>query len=725
MSLMGALAKVVFIISATVGAWAHTIREPNFEISKLDRTIELSGSLVVTKISISGINVGEDTANHFILPISNDIATHIGSFSASSGDVDIHSGNDDLTYYNITLSNPVPRGSKFALNVTYLEGNSLVAFPSTHAVLPSGTAGSPKYLYSTRAKQSSIYPIKSESGTVRLVGSSSSVAPIVVAKQLVEPQVSGGHVLMKFITPSTPNSVTSNDSITFHFSHASAMMRFPRVERNIDLSLWGSVSFHEKFEAINDAPIPEGEFSRTELFQQQRAMGEQPQLSERFHTLFSIDADLPINVFNLEVFDRIGNISTSTARRGPTSTEFHFSPRYPFLGGTKGDWDISYSTPTNLVLSNIGNNKDKYFFELPLTHAFKNVYTNELEVSISLPPGSKNIQVQLPRPRSLENDLTTLRVDESFKWGWLDVIRPRPVIKIKSNGGVVVPSKKYTGETVKIVFEIDTTFELLRPVITLVSYFGIFILMVIVFARMKPNFASSSAKEEGVSSVELKARHDQRFISRAAAASELTNLVHAADALLKSLSKTNAKNLATVQDAPAYIIFKKEVDNLAAKVHKSMKRGSAFDHVEVLALVEVFKCYAEKLAYSALILSKEENVNSGKGNKSGHSDLCSVLTGQSYAIAPESINNDMSPAVVEADCLEAFGVTYSAAMRQFFIEDERISKDPGSSAVGSIVEEASPKNPQVGTDRHFSGKGAKKDEDEIKSTTVKERKKKK
>ncbi len=123
----------------------------------------------------------------------------------------------------------------------------------------------------------------------------------------------------------------AEEELRIHFELAVPLIRFPYVERQIELSHLGTISIVEKYELKNDAAALEGEFNRIKY----NSLTGYKQAGHIFRKLYT---QLPRKAFNLYYRDVIGNVSTSTATRESTYVFFEIRPRFPVLGGWQTKW---------------------------------------------------------------------------------------------------------------------------------------------------------------------------------------------------------------------------------------------------------------------------------------------------------------------------------------------------------------------------------------------------
>eukprot|EP00923_Selenidium_pygospionis_P038091 GHVN01066581.1.p1 GENE.GHVN01066581.1~~GHVN01066581.1.p1 ORF type:complete len:650 (+),score=48.83 GHVN01066581.1:2542-4491(+) len=194
---------------------------------------------------------------------------------------------------------------------------------------------------------------------------------------------------------------------------------FNRVERELELSHWGQIQVHESYSFTNDAAGLKGEFSQIEVSEiLGRVMGpitrKEPPVSS--HVAWKFNALFPSQTKGIQYYDQIGNISSSFAGRMGGLIHTTLVPRYPVLGQWNSDWMLDYSLPITSFLTVKGQ---RHVLTFSMTPSVQEIFTDRLKISVSLPPGSSNIEVNTPR--------TVSSGWRTTKKSWFDIFAGRPV----------------------------------------------------------------------------------------------------------------------------------------------------------------------------------------------------------------------------------------------------------------------------------------------------------
>lgn len=255
-----------------------------------------------------------------------------------------------------------------------------------------------------------------------------------------------------------PFTLGDADSVMIHYTLNQHLGFFHSVERRMDISLWGAVSVHERYEFENEAVALSEPYFRGDIARMIGArFGRLRPAGVSYPTnriCFELEAKIPKDAYGLEFYDDIGNVSTSTARRTPSFVYAQLEPRYPVLGGWKADWLIDYRLPTSSVVATIptpssGDQRNSGFTRhqvvIPLAPSVIEVFTENVTLSVVFPPGAQNFRVVAPR------DVVKLPSVEK-EWGWLDVFSPRPAVHLQL-GAVAVDSSDHLKDTLQIEYD--------------------------------------------------------------------------------------------------------------------------------------------------------------------------------------------------------------------------------------------------------------------------------
>ncbi|KAL8273879.1 hypothetical protein Esti_002202 [Eimeria stiedai] len=210
------------------------------------------------------------------------------------------------------------------------------------------------------------------------------------------------------------------------------------IERLLVAPLQGAVAYEDLYKFHNDAAAQKGAFNPTTLAQLQSLPPGVPRLAGRkssvpqgkpvpSHVLFDVHAALPPDVFDLNVGDLVGNLtSTFAAREGPLerplSTHLEVWPRYAVLGGWNFDLRLKYKLPFKSAVY-AGSEPHARSLRIPLDPPFRNMYAEDVALTVALPLGATNIRYSAPFAFDL--------VEETRLRWWFDVLFSRPALHLR------------------------------------------------------------------------------------------------------------------------------------------------------------------------------------------------------------------------------------------------------------------------------------------------------
>ncbi|KAK6144803.1 hypothetical protein DH2020_021623 [Rehmannia glutinosa] len=300
-------------------------------------------------------------------------------------------------YYTISLLNPLLKGEITTLEILYILSHSLEPFPAEISQSESQLV-----YYHDSAIILSPYHIKQQATLVKTPTNK------VESFTQVEPTFRSGTELK--YGPYEDRNPYSYSPIIVHFENNNPFAVVEELEREIEVSHWGSVQVTERYKLAHAGAKHKGVFSRVEYQSRPTGSG----VSSFKHLL----AELPPRVHSVYYRDDIGNISSSRLRINSRKSELLIEPRYPLFGGWKSTFVIGYGVPLQdfLFESAAGARYLNYSFGCPLA-----------DTVVVLPEGSKDPSVEVPF--AVEQSLQT-------KYSYLDVIGRTVVVLEKNN---VVP----------------------------------------------------------------------------------------------------------------------------------------------------------------------------------------------------------------------------------------------------------------------------------------------
>jgi oligosaccharyltransferase complex subunit alpha (ribophorin I) len=227
--------------------------------------------------------------------------------------------------------------------------------------------------------------------------------------------------------------------------------------KEIEVSMWGRVSFEEVYDLLHTGATLTGGFSRFD-YSVKGARG------ASFHEL---RANLPRDAVNVYYRDQIGNVSTSRLRPTATRQELEFKPRFPIFGGWKSQWYLGYSVPTHSVLSRTGGNKFK--LEVDFSTSLEGAAVDDLTVKVILPEGATNVEANLPFEVDAQSRTTRQTYLDTPVFG-------RPVLVLQKKNVVAQHNVPF-----EVTFEFQTSFMLHEPLLLVGAFLALFLFCMLVF----------------------------------------------------------------------------------------------------------------------------------------------------------------------------------------------------------------------------------------------------
>ncbi|KAG8390614.1 hypothetical protein BUALT_Bualt01G0101800 [Buddleja alternifolia] len=343
-------------------------------------------------------------------------------------------------FYAISLLNPLAKGESTTLEILYILSHSLEPFP-----VEISQSESQFVYYHDSAVVLSPYHIKQQATLFKTPSNK------VESFTQVEPTYLNGAELK--YGPYEDHRPYSYYPIIIHFENNHPFAVVEELEREIEVSHWGSVQVTEHYKLAHAGAKHKGVFSRVEYQSRPGASG----VSSFKHLL----AMLPPRVHSVYYRDDIGNISSSHLRTSSKKSELLIEPRYPLFGGWKASFLIGYGVPLQdfLFESAVGERYLNFSFGCPIA----DTVVDKLTVKVVLPEGSKDpsVKVAFAVEQSLEK-----------KYSYLDVIGRTVVVLEKKN---VVPDHNIPFQ---VHYKFNQIFMLAEPLMLVSAFFLFFITFV-------------------------------------------------------------------------------------------------------------------------------------------------------------------------------------------------------------------------------------------------------
>ncbi|GER48941.1 glycosyltransferase subunit [Striga asiatica] len=423
------------------------------QILQAERQIDLTSHIVRVYMTLKVENIGDDPASKVLLAFPPSQFDHLSFVKAATtvgkkrkksyvplevnpAEQSQPDSPNGTKYYAISLINSLPKGETTTLEIFYVLTHSLDPFP-----VEISQSESQLVYYRDSAVILSPYNIKQQASVVKTPTSK------VESFTQVGPTHQSGSELR--YGPYEDREPYSYSPVIVHFENNHPFAVVEELEREIEISHWGSVQVTEHYKLANAGAKHKG-FSRLDYQSNPTSSG----ASSFKHLL----AELPAGVHSVYYRDNIGNISSSRLRVNSKKSELFIEPRYPLFGGWKSTFVIGYGVPLQdfLFESDDGARYLNYTFGCPLADTI----VDKLTIKVVLPEGSKDPSIKIPF--EVEQSLET-------KHSYLDVIG-RPVVVLKKNN--VVPEHNVPFQ---VHYKFNPIFMLAEPLMLTSAFFLFFI----------------------------------------------------------------------------------------------------------------------------------------------------------------------------------------------------------------------------------------------------------
>merc|ERR1711978_723435 len=261
----------------------------------------------------------------------------------------------------------------------------------------------------------------------------------------------------------------SSGEMIIHGENNSPMLVVSRLERVIEVSMWGNIAVEETIDVVHRGAQLKGSFSRYEYQRESSGVSS----VKNFKTL------LPASSKDVYYRDDIGNISTSHMKVMDDAVELDLRPRFPLFGGWKTHYVIGYNVPSYEYLFYSG---DKHVLNMRLVdHIFDDMLVEEAEVRVILPEGVSNIELKTP--------YSMTRREDGLHHTYLDTTG-RTVVHLYTN-------KLLTEQHIQD-FQISFTYphrSMVTEPLLLVSFFFFFFLVTIIYVRLDFSISQDEGAE--------------------------------------------------------------------------------------------------------------------------------------------------------------------------------------------------------------------------------------
>eukprot|EP00093_Oithona_nana_P010989 10989.XXX_374591_372528_1 [CDS] Oithona nana genome sequencing. len=457
---------VLPIIGLAFGLVRAAVETVNSEVvvDSVERHIDLTSQLVKINAKIKLTNNGPGAIKSFHYAVDANAKEKLAFIGATVGsndktylrvqEVQVRDAPTGSGFYRIELKKALSPGEATTVEVDVLLAKALEMYPKEiiqrerQLVLYSGN----HYVFLPYKCKSQTTKITLPSATVE---SYSKLKPV----SMTESTITYG--------PFSNVEAYSSDDMTVHYENNNAFLVVSRLERVLEVSMWGNIAVEETVDVRHNGAVLKGSFSRYEFQRENSGVS----------AVKSFKTFLPASANGVYYRDDIGNISTSAMRILDDAVELDLRPRFPLFGGWKTHYILGYNVPSYEYLYNKG---DDFVFNMRLLdHVFDEMLVEEFVVKIILPEGSKVGKFEAPFP--------TKRLPDSLHYTYLD-IQGRPVVTIE---GVNDLTEKHIMD-----FQLEFQFsryDMIREPLMLIVAFFVFFFLAFVYVRLD----FSITKDEG------------------------------------------------------------------------------------------------------------------------------------------------------------------------------------------------------------------------------------
>jgi len=423
-------------------------------IKSCERTVDLSTQLVKMQHKIVLENQGKGAVKSILFtidPILKEKVSFIGATFGASEKTYLRvtetkvQSDMDKPFWKIELKSSLSAGGSTTISVEVVLGGALEMYPAAISQKEKQLIRFSGNLYFF-----SPYSVVTQTSTVQLASSNLESYTKTKPVSLSDSTITYG--------PYNNVAPFSANEMIIHGENNSPMLVVSRLERVIEVSMWGNIAVEETIDVTHKGASLKGSFSRYEFQRENSGVSS----VKNFKTL------LPAAAKDVYYRDDIGNISTSHMKVMDDAVELDLRPRFPLFGGWKTHYVIGYNVPSYEYIFFKG---DQHVLNMRLIdHIFDDMLLEEVEVKIILPEGVSDIKLSTP--------YTVSRGDDSLHYTYLDTTG-RTVVTLSSN-------KLLTENHIQdfqLGFNYPQRSMLLEPLLLVAAFFLMY-LMAIIYVRL-------------------------------------------------------------------------------------------------------------------------------------------------------------------------------------------------------------------------------------------------
>merc|ERR1719266_1576436 len=378
---------LVCLAVAAVQAGYDSINK-DIVVTNCERSLDISSQLVKLNHKISFQNNGQGAVKSVLFSMDPTLQDKVSFIEATVGSSDktylrltetkVQSDMEKI-FWKIDLKSALTAGSSVTLMVDVVLGKALEMFPAQITQKEKQLARFSGNLYTFLP-----YTVTTQSTTVALATSNVESYTKTKPVSLSETTLSYG--------PFNNIAAFTAAEMTVHAENNNPMLVVTRLERLLELSMWGNIAVEETVDVAHRGALLKGSFSRYEFQRESSGVSS----VKNFKTL------LPASSKDVYYRDDIGNISTSHMKVMDDAVELDLRPRFPLFGGWKTHYVVGYNVPSYEYLF---YSSDKHVLNMRLVdHIFDDMLVEETEVKVILPEGVSDIKVSTPYPMTRGED---------------------------------------------------------------------------------------------------------------------------------------------------------------------------------------------------------------------------------------------------------------------------------------------------------------------------------
>jgi len=349
-------------------------------VKSCDRTLDLTTQLVKLQHKIVVENQGKGAVKSILFsldPVLKDKVAFIGATFGTSEKTYLRVNEAkvqtdlDKPFWKIELKSSLAAGGSTTISVEVVLGGALEMFPTAISQKEKQLVRFTGNLYTYLP-----YQTTTQTTTVQLASSNLESYTKTKPVSLSDSTITYG--------PYNNIAPFSVGDLVIHGENNSPMLVVARLERVIEVSMWGNIAVEETIDVVHKGAALKGSFSRYEFQRENSGVSS----VKNFKTL------LPAAAKDVYYRDDIGNISTSHMKVMDDAVELDLRPRFPLFGGWKTHYVTGYNVPSYEYIFYKG---DQHVLNMRvIDHIFDDMLVEEVEVRIILPEGVTNLELSTP-----------------------------------------------------------------------------------------------------------------------------------------------------------------------------------------------------------------------------------------------------------------------------------------------------------------------------------------